>query len=151
MYVTIVPAATLYWIIWFYRASSNVEPKAITKWSREQTSQVATSINLKCTICTKHKIFMVIACMCICINIFTDYAVYDYYRENHLADQSSRILPQDSCYSSARLHYFRTGLRFSSLHPKFYTWYPQWRTRFERFFYRCMRRTWWTNAFWIKK
>ena len=79
-------AATLYWIIWFYRASSNVEPKAKTKWSREQTSQVATSINLKYTIRTKHKIFMVIACMCICISIFTEYAVHDYYRENHPAD-----------------------------------------------------------------
>ena len=32
---------------------------------------------------------MIIACMCICINIFTEYAVYDYYRENrknHTAD-----------------------------------------------------------------
>ena len=96
-----VPAATLYWIIWFHRASINVEPKAKTKWSREQTSQVATSINLKCTIRTKHKFFMVIACMCICINIFTEYAVYDYYREKSPSRRSSRILPQDSCYSFA--------------------------------------------------
>ena len=60
--------------------------KSENEVSREQTSQVATSINLKCTIRTKHKIFMVITCMFICINIFTEYAVYDYYRENHPAD-----------------------------------------------------------------
>lgn len=52
-YITIVPATNVYWIIW---CSSNVEPKAKTKWSREQKSQIATSIHIKPTIRTKHKV-----------------------------------------------------------------------------------------------
>ena len=121
---TIVPAATLYWIIWFYRTSSNVEPKAKTKWSREQTSQVATSINLKCTIRTKHKTFMVIACMCTCVNIFTDYAVYDYYRENHPADSPAEYYRRTLAIPSLDCIISELDSRFSSLselHTKFYT------------------------------